>query len=79
MSKILWAIPEDIFFDISVDETAAFLNLFRRRGYSQSSLEPGTNESKAYFSAKAGDGKGARAFITLIDEASFKRVTITPA
>lgn len=76
IKKILHAIPEDIFYDISTDEAEAFLDLFNRRKYSTDSLEPGTKETRAYFAAKTGDGKAARTFITLSDESSFKREAI---
>lgn len=74
--KILWAIPEELFFAISKDEPAAFLSLFKKRNYDMLSLDPGTKESKAYFAAKAGDGSAARTFITLTDDLSFKRVDV---
>lgn len=74
--KILWAKPEDIFYDITKDEANAFLDLFKRRNYSILTIDPGTKESKAYFAAKAGDGRAARAFITLIDDLSFSRVDV---
>lgn len=76
MKKILHAIPENIFYDITDNETSVFLDLFNRRKYNPLALEPNTKKSRAYFAAKAGDGKGARSFITLFDELSFKRETI---
>ena len=76
MKTVLWAHPEDIFYDITNSEVDAFYDLFVRRKYPPPS-EPGRPESQSFYLARAGVKKEARAFISLADETSYKRITIT--